>query len=141
MSAVSGRPDVSGLEAPVDAWTQPFWDAARDHRLMFPSCAACGRFRWPPGPFCPACHAQSVIWADAGEGFVFSYTIIPGKPQSDGAASPVLVPALIAFPDAGDVRLIAAVIDADVADIRIDAKVAPVWVEAVGAVFPMFRLV
>lgn len=140
MNEISGRPDISQLEIPVDAWTSPFWAAARDHRLILPRCGTCSAFRWPPGPFCPACHSQDVAWVDAGEGFVFSYTIIPGKQQEHGGASPRLVPSLITFPDAGDVRLMAAVIDSVIDDICIGAKVTPVWVAARDTTVPMFRL-
>jgi uncharacterized protein len=140
VSDISGRPDISQLEIPIDAWTAPFWDAANDRRLILPKCRACGRFRWPPGPFCPSCHSQDVAWADAGDGFIFSYTIIPSKAQEHGQASPALVPSLITFPDAGEIRLMAAVIDSVIDDIRIGAKVLPVWVEARDATVPMFQL-
>ena len=62
MSEVTSAPDIRGLEVPTDAWTQPFWDAAAQGHLRFPRCAECGRFRWPPGPFCPACQSQAVQW-------------------------------------------------------------------------------
>jgi uncharacterized OB-fold protein len=140
VSEISGRPNIAQLEIPVDAWTQPFWDAARDHRLVLPSCGACGRFRWPPGPFCPHCQSQEIVWADAGDGFVFSYTIVPGKLLESNGPSPKLVPALIEFPKAGNVRLTAAIVDSAIADIRIGAMVLPVWVQAKGAIVPMFRL-
>jgi uncharacterized protein len=140
VTKISGRPDISQLEIPVDAWTLPFWDAARDHRLMLPSCDACGQFRWPPGAICPTCHSQKVAWKDAGDGFIFSYTILPGKTQTDGSISPMLVPSLVEFPDAGNIRLTAAVIDSDVDDIRIGAKLSPVWIAAKDAVIPMFKL-
>ena len=140
MSQISGRPDIAQLVVPADAWTLPFWDAARDHRLILPNCGVCGQYRWPPGPFCPACHSQAVVWTDAGDGFVFSFTIIPGKPQDDGKASPALVPSLIEFPVAGGVRLLAAVVDSPIDDICIGAKVSPVWVAARDAIVPMFKL-
>jgi uncharacterized protein len=139
VSEISGRPDISQLDIPVDEWTRPFWEAARDHRLVLPGCGACSQFRWPPGPFCPTCHGQDVVWADAGNGFVFSYTIISAKQQHDGGVSK-LVPSLITFPAAGNVRLMAAVIDSAIDDIRIGAKVSPVWVTARGATVPMFAL-
>lgn len=140
MNATSGRPDIAHLEIPVDAWTLPFWMAASDHRLMLPSCGACGQFRWPPGPFCPACHSQDVAWADSGDGFIFSYTVIPGKPLKDGALSPTLVPSLITFPDAGGIRLIAALVDSPINNVRIGAMVSPIWGDAMDATVPMFKL-
>jgi uncharacterized OB-fold protein len=36
----------------ADDATQPFWDAARQDRLVAPRCTNCGTFRLPPAPFC-----------------------------------------------------------------------------------------
>ena len=88
MSQISGRPDIAQLVVPADAWTLPFWDAARDHRLILPNCGVCGRYRWPPGPFCPACHSQAVVWADAGYGFGLGFSVRkePGLAEWPGSA-------------------------------------------------------
>ena len=139
MSAISTRPDISTLEVPRDAWSAPFWEAASEHRLVFPLCASCGRYRWPPGPFCPACRSQEVSWAEAGEGLIFSYTILGPAVAGGGEGGP-LVPSLIEFPAAGGVRLIAALVDSPIDRISIGARVAPVWVAARDAILPMFRL-
>ena len=32
--------------------TEPFWAAAREHRLVVPRCTACGTYRFPPAAFC-----------------------------------------------------------------------------------------
>ena len=141
MTETSVGPDISGLDIPEDAWTRPFWTATRDHRLAFPRCGACGTFRWPPGPFCPACHAQEVDWADSGLGWIFSFTIVRAKPARDDAPPDTRVPALIEFPEAGGLRLLGALVDAPIDRIEIGMAVAPVWVEASNATVPMFRLV
>src|SRR6202042_2548452 len=39
----------------ADAWTQPFWDAAAEGRLVAPRCTTCGTFVLPPQPFCFTC--------------------------------------------------------------------------------------
>jgi uncharacterized OB-fold protein len=141
MTETSVSPDISKLEIPADAWTRPFWIATRDHRLTFPRCTACTRFRWPPGPFCPVCHAQEVDWAAAGQGRIFSFTIISAKPARDNVPPDTLVPALIEFPEAGGVRLLGALVDAPIDRIAIGMAVAPAWVEASNATVPMFRLI
>jgi uncharacterized OB-fold protein len=124
----------------MDTWTQPFWIAAATHQLQLPHCDACGRHRWPPSAFCPACHSQMLAWADAGNGVIYSFTIVRGKPNQDGALPPVLVPALIEFPQAPGVRLPAAIVDSVIADIRIGAAVTAVWEQARNATVPMFCL-
>ncbi len=43
----------------VNKDTEPFWQAAKEHRLVAPQCADCGAFRLPPTPFCPGCQSKS----------------------------------------------------------------------------------
>lgn len=138
MTPVSTAPLVAELSVPIDIWTKPFWDAAAEHRLMLPACGDCGAFRWPPGPFCPACQSQAVEWKPAGEGRIYSYTAVRPKNQ-DGKES-LHIPALVEFPDAGGVRLLAAIVGAAPDEIRIGAAVAPDWISAANAEVPVFRL-
>lgn len=57
--------------------TRPYWEAARQHRLVIQKCNACGH-RWhPPLPICPACHAKDYTWTPvSGRGVVYSYTVV-----------------------------------------------------------------
>jgi uncharacterized protein len=135
MPDISARRDLSNFEVPVDAWTKPFWDATARHELLFPQCADCGHYRWPPGPFCPACRSQRTAWKEAGQGIVYSFTIIHDK---DPAQS--FVPALIEFPQAGGVRLVASIVDTALDAIQIGAKVKPGWVYAGDVAMPVFTI-
>jgi uncharacterized OB-fold protein len=61
----------------ADADTQPFWDAAAEHRLVVPRCSECGKWIWQPKPLCPACHATEPVWTQVtGGGRVASWTVI-----------------------------------------------------------------
>lgn len=139
MTELSTSPDISALEIPMDRWTAPFWQAARERRLSFPKCGACGRFRWPAGPFCPECQSQEVEWADPGEGRVYSFSAVRTA-ATDAAPATLHLPALIEFPDAGGVRLLAALIDAAVQEVAIGATVVADWLPAANATVPIFRL-
>jgi uncharacterized OB-fold protein len=56
------------------AESQPFWDAARDHKLMLQKCGACGKFWFPPSIRCVHCLSDDHSWtAVAGTGRVFSF--------------------------------------------------------------------
>jgi uncharacterized OB-fold protein len=140
-SEVSTRPDLSNLEVPIDSWTSPFWEAAAAQRLVLPRCGDCQRFRWPPGPFCAHCCSQRVEWLPAGTGRVYSYTILR-KNRATGASdsSRLAVPALIEFPEAGGVRLLAAIVDTPLSSIRIGVLVEPDWSQAVNATVPVFKV-
>jgi len=56
---------------------QIFWDSARQHRLMLPTCSHCQRRSWPPGPVCPYCFSDDLTWTEAsGRGIVSSWVVV-----------------------------------------------------------------
>jgi uncharacterized OB-fold protein len=60
-----------------DALTRPFWDAARQHRLIIQRCADCGAYQFYPRPFCLQCQSDHVAWVDAGgTGEVYAITTV-----------------------------------------------------------------
>jgi uncharacterized OB-fold protein len=60
-----------------DALTGPFWDAARQHRLIIQRCGDCGAYQFYPRPFCLRCQSDRVAWADAGgTGEVYAVTTV-----------------------------------------------------------------
>lgn len=140
MSTRTAIPDVSTLEVPADAWTAPFWEAAAELRIALPRCTSCRDYRWPPGPFCPTCQAQDVTWTEAGPGRIYSYTVVR-RPAPDGGAPQVIAPALIEFPEAGGVRLVAAVVDTPLDEIVVGAPVQALFSQAANAKVPVFRVV
>jgi len=135
MTAISARRDLSALEVPMDAWTRPFWDGTAQGKLLIPQCTDCETFRWPPGPFCAACRSQNTAWREAGQGQVYSFTIIRNKEPGQN-----FVPALIEFPDAGGVRLVAAIVDTPLDAIHIGAKVKQGWAHACDNAVPVFTI-
>lgn len=141
MSDISSAPDVSGIEVPIDAWTEPFWAAAAEGELRLVRCAGCRRYRWPPGPFCPHCQSQQTEWTPAGPARLYSFTVVREAARDDRAAQvQVQVPALVEFPDADGVRLVAAIVDAPLDQIRIGAALTLAWSQAANARIPVFRL-
>lgn len=140
MSELSITPDLSAFEIPMDQWTQPFWDAAEQAQLLAPRCSACQHFRWPPGPFCPHCQSQSTEWVPAGRALVYSFTIIPEPGKSADEPARCRVPALIEFPDADGIRIVAAIVDTPAAAIHIGAPVRLGWSQAANAKVPVFSI-
>jgi uncharacterized protein len=60
-----------------DAETQPYWDAARERRLLVKQCRACGRMHFYPRPFCPHCWSDEVDWVEAsGKATLYTYSIV-----------------------------------------------------------------
>lgn len=57
--------------------TAPYWEAAREGRLVVQQCRACRQLWHPPLPRCPHCHHAGVDWRDvSGDGTVYSYTVV-----------------------------------------------------------------
>jgi hypothetical protein len=53
----------------------PFWDGCRAHRLLLPTCRACGKAHLPPGPVCPFCFGDEIAWRPAsGRGRISTWT-------------------------------------------------------------------
>ncbi len=139
MTELTIAPDVSRIEIPVDTWTGPFWEGTSRHELLVPRCGSCQRHRWPAGPFCPACQSQEVDWLPAGEGRVYSFTLVPDKSALTDS-KPRIAPALIEFPQAGGVRIMAAIVGSPVDAIAIDAPVTVDWRAHGERNIPVFRL-
>lgn len=124
--AQSGLGDFAVLN--VDTFTKPFWDAAREHRLVIPQCDDCGTFHLPPSGFCYECDGESISMTEvSGAGEVYSFTIVrhPVVP----ALVPV-VPYVIAVVDldgAPGARLVGNVIDCEPEAVRIGSKVTVVY--------------
>ena len=136
----SATPDLSAFPLPIDQWTQPFWDAAARGELVMPRCSACKAWRWPPTPFCPKCRSQALEWLPAGPPKLYSYTIVrrPG-PRPDDPFQ-VIVPGLVEFPEAGGMRLVAAIVESDVDRIEIGAPLSVRWTPKEGTQVPVFAI-
>jgi uncharacterized OB-fold protein len=56
---------------------EAFWQGCRERRLMLPTCEECGRPHLPPGPVCPFCFSDRLVWRQAsGRGRVSTWTIV-----------------------------------------------------------------
>jgi len=121
----------------TDAWTEPYWEAAKEERLVTPRCSECGAFRFPPTPFCPECRSQEIDWVELGNGTVFSYSVVRGLP---GQRDLLLVPVVVAFADAPGVHVVSNLVDVDPDDVHIEMPVTVAFVEiADGWKLPVFR--
>ena len=59
--------------------TRPYWDAAREERLVVQECQQCRQLWHPPLPACPNCHCHSGLlgWREvSGAGTVYTYTVV-----------------------------------------------------------------
>jgi uncharacterized OB-fold protein len=111
-----------------DSWTEPFWVAAAQHRLVVPRCTSCGTYRMPPSPFCFVCRAQDVEWVEQeGTGLVYSFTVIRHAVVPLMRDSLPYVVAVVELPGAGGVRLVANLVGVDPSAVEIGMPVTVVW--------------
>ncbi|MEQ9451755.1 MAG: Zn-ribbon domain-containing OB-fold protein [Pseudomonadales bacterium] len=56
--------------------TRPFWQGAREGKLMLPKCEDCGQVHWYPRHICPHCHSMNLTWVEgSGEGTIYTYAV------------------------------------------------------------------
>jgi uncharacterized protein len=64
------------LPDPADPVSGPFWEAARNRRLVVQRCLNCGRLRYPPLVGCPDCLSRPAEWTELRpEGTIWSYAV------------------------------------------------------------------
>jgi len=126
-----------------NVWTEPFWAATAEHRLVLPRCTACSAFRFPPTPFCWRCRAQDVDWIEHhGHGTIYSFTVVRHAVIPDMVDALPIVAAVVELPDSDGCRVIANVVDCDPSDVHIGAAVALDWYDVrPDETVPVFRLV
>ena len=67
---------MSNLPTP-DAETQPYWDAAREGKLLIRRCNTCKRAYFYPRDFCPHCWSEDVSWEEAsGRATLYTWSVV-----------------------------------------------------------------
>jgi len=57
-------------------WSQPFWDASRQHKVVLKKCSKCGFIDHPPYLYCTSCQADEHEWVEAsGKATLAAYAI------------------------------------------------------------------
>ena len=101
---------AEGLPVPVaedDGLDAPYWDGARQRRLMIQRCTKCGTFQWGPEWLCHSCLSFEIDWVETEPtGRIYSWERVwhPTHPALKDQG-PYLV-ALVELPHAGNVRMI-----------------------------------
>ena len=109
--------------------SQPFWDAAKEHRLTYQRCTACGTRVFYPRDVCPGpeCFGVGTLeWVESsGKGWVYASSISyqPAHPAFAGDVPYVL--AIIEL-DEG-VRMHTNVIGIDPKEVEIGMRVEVAW--------------
>ncbi len=67
-------PGIPLLRPRVDLDNQGFWEAVKQHKLVFQKCKDCGLLVHRPRPMCPRCNSMEREWVPStGKGVVYSW--------------------------------------------------------------------
>ncbi len=67
----------------VNPWAKPFWDAAREDKLVYQHCNQCNKNIFYPRIACPDCFSDDIKWVESkGEGKVYTYTVVENNAPS-----------------------------------------------------------
>jgi uncharacterized OB-fold protein len=109
--------------------SQPFWDAAKEHCLVYQRCRLCGTNVFYPRDICPGpdCFGVGTLdWVESsGKGTVYSFTV---SYQPAHPAFKEDVPYMLAIVELDEGwRMNTNIINADPKDVAIGMKVEVVW--------------
>src|SRR5262245_45111311 len=128
------RPERSEMELerplpqPITPEAKPYWEGAREGKLMLPRCRDCGKPHFYPRVVCPFCHSSNLEWMQAsGRGKLFSFEIAHQILNKSFKVKPPVVLAMIEL-DEGP-RMLANLVNvaADPKTIRCDMPVEVVF--------------
>lgn len=67
----------------VNPWAMPFWEAAREQKLIIQKCQDCSKYVFYPRLVCPHCFSENMEWVEAsGKGTIYSYTVVMNNSPS-----------------------------------------------------------
>ena len=109
---------------------QPFFDAAREGRLLLKRCLDCRELHYYPRAVCPFCASPRTEWVEAnGRGTIYSYSVMRRVEK----------PYVIAYVTLEEgVIVLTNVVDCDFDRVRIGGPVRAVFKPQGDLVIPMF---
>ncbi len=101
-----------------DAYTQEWWNATADGRLLIVRCATCHEAHYYPRSFCPRCGGSEVSWEEAsGDAVLYTWSIVH---QNDLPPFNELVPYVAAIVDLAEgPRMMTNVVDCEFDQLRV----------------------
>ena len=132
---------TTGRPSPVpDELSAPFWEAARDHRLVLQQCEACGNLQHPPRYYCQACGGESLTHAAvSGRGRLTTYGVVRQSLMPGYTPRVPYIFGVVELAEQEGLRMQAIIQVRSIEEIAIGDGVSVVW-ETLdgGAVLPQF---
>jgi uncharacterized OB-fold protein len=137
VSAISKKP------VPVpDELSRPFWDAAKERRLVIQRCGSCGYYNHPPRRFCDACLAQELRFEPvSGRGVVYTFTVMHQRDVAGFEDDAPFINLVVELAEQPQLLMVSNLPFADRAKVSIGAAVEVAFEDrGEGVVVPQFRL-
>ncbi len=138
MSLISKKP------VPVpDELSRPFWDAAKERRLIIQRCGSCGYYNHPPRRFCDACLAQDLHFEPvSGRGIVYTFTVMHQRDVTGFEQDAPFITIVVELAEQPQLLMVSNLPMADRARVRIGAAVEVDFEDrGEGVVVPQFRII
>jgi uncharacterized protein len=114
------------LPVPTDV-SQPFWDAAKEHRLVFQYCREAGRFQHYPRSVSVYTGMPTLEWREVeGRGFIYAVTVTHRGPPAFRGTEPYVVATMQL--DEG-VRIVSNIVNCNPDDVRVGQRVKLFWLK------------
>lgn len=131
MTDDAARADASPYLKPLPeptAVSQPFWDAARRHRLVLQRSRKTGKYIFYPRAVSPFGAGDELEWVEAsGRGTVYTYTVARRPTAPQWAADVPYVIAIVALEEGP--HLTANIVDCDPGDVAIGMAVTALFAD------------
>lgn len=120
-------------------WSKPFWEAAREGRLVCRTCLDCGHVDHPPYLYCTACGGDHQEWRQArGTATLVAYAVNTYSVPAAFMEDLPYVLAIVRLPEGP--QMISNIVDCDAAQLRNGMALEVVFHEtAGGVVLPKWR--
>jgi uncharacterized OB-fold protein len=120
---------MGNYEKPVpvpDAVTGPFWEAAKQGRLLIQHCPQCGARQFYPQSSCRRCLSEALEWVESkGRGTIYSHSTVYRAPSRPFEPD---VPYIVALVDLDEgCRLVTNIVDVSPRDVRVGMPVEVVF--------------
>ncbi len=110
----------------IQTWTEQFWKAAKEHKLLIQVCEDCQTRIFYPKKVCPECWSSNLTWEEAsGKGKVYSFSVMQDMVEPKFWAD---IPYVLAMVDLEEgIRLMTRIVACDPEAVEIDMEVEVVF--------------
>lgn len=124
---------------PVNFWTAPYWEAAREGKLIIQKCQNCQKYIFYPRMSCPFCFSDRIEWVQAsGRGTVYTYTVVSNNAPSAFLADMPYVVAVVRLEEG--VQMMTNIVGCDPGEVYCDMPVKVVFEKLTDEItLPKFR--